>query len=135
MGRNTAGLQYTEILGFPVGSGVKNPPANAGRHRRHGFHPWVGKISWSRKWQPAPVFLPGKSHGQRSLVGYGPWGCKEWDMTKHTHTHTEILLLFLLRSSRKVDDSNFALGEQEERQAVPYSPRGNVCRRCSRTAG
>ena len=42
---------------------------------------WVGKISWRRKWQPIPVFLPGKSHGQRSLVGYSPWGHKESDMT------------------------------------------------------
>ena len=47
---------------------------------------WVqslgGKIAWRRAWQPTPVFLPGESHGQRSLVGYGPWGCKELDMTK-----------------------------------------------------
>ena len=42
--------------------------------RRHGFDPWVWKISWSRKWQPTPVFLPGKFNGQRSLVGYNPWG-------------------------------------------------------------
>ena len=39
--------------------------------------PWIGKILWRRKWQLAPVFLPAKSHGQRSLVGYSPWGCKE----------------------------------------------------------
>ena len=38
------------------------------------FDPWIGKIPWRRKWQPIPVFLPGKSHGQRSLVGYSPWG-------------------------------------------------------------
>ena len=44
--------------------------------RRHGFDPWIGKISWRRKWQPTLVFLPGKSHGQWSLVGYSPWGCK-----------------------------------------------------------
>ena len=44
--------------------------------RRHGFYPWVKKILCSRKWQPTPVFLFGKSHGQRSLAGYGPWGCK-----------------------------------------------------------
>ena len=37
---------------------------------------------WRREWQPAPVFLPGKFHGQRSLAGYSPWGCKESDMTK-----------------------------------------------------
>ena len=46
--------------------------------------PWVGKIPWRRKWQPIPVFLPEKSHGQRSLAGYSPWGRKESDMTKHT---------------------------------------------------
>ena len=40
------------------------------------FDPWVGKIPWRRKWQPTLVFLPGKSYGQRSLVGYSPWGCK-----------------------------------------------------------
>ena len=42
-----------------------------------GFNPWVGKIPWRRKWQPTPVLLPGKSHGQRSLVGNSPWGLKE----------------------------------------------------------
>ena len=48
--------------------------------------PWVRKIPWSRIWQPTPVLLPVKFHGQRSLAGYGPWGCKESDMTEHTHT-------------------------------------------------
>ena len=43
---------------------------------RPGFDPWVGKIPWRSKWQPTLVFLPGKSHGQRSLVGCTPWGCK-----------------------------------------------------------
>ena len=48
--------------------------------RRPGFDPWVGKIPWSGKCILAtPVFLPGKSHGQRSLAGYSPWGCKESD--------------------------------------------------------
>ena len=46
-----------------------------------GFNPWVRKILWRRKWQPTPVLLPGKFHGQRSLVGYSPWGCKELDKT------------------------------------------------------
>ena len=40
------------------------------------FSPWIRKIPWRRKWKPTPVFLPGKSHGQRSLAGYSPWGCK-----------------------------------------------------------
>ena len=56
-------------LGFPVGAVVKNPPANAGDT---GFYPWIRKILWRRKWQPTPVFLAGKCHGQRSLAGYGP---------------------------------------------------------------
>ena len=48
---------------------VKNPPANAGDG---GFNPWIGKIPWRRVWQHTSVFLPGESHGQRSLVGYSP---------------------------------------------------------------
>ena len=46
------------------------------------FDPWVGNIPWNRKWKPTPVFLPGKSHGQWSLVGYSPWDHKELDMTE-----------------------------------------------------
>ena len=57
--------------------------------RKLRFDPWVGKIPGSRKWQPTPVFLPGKSNGQRSQAGYIPWGHKELDMTEHTHIHTE----------------------------------------------
>ena len=60
---------------------VKNPPDNAGDVKRHGFDPWVEKTPWRRTWQPTAVFLPGESHGQRSLVGYSPQGCKELDMT------------------------------------------------------
>ena len=55
--------------------------------RRPGFDPWVGKIPWRRKWQPTPVFLPGESHGQRSLVGYSPRGRKESDTTEQLHFH------------------------------------------------
>ena len=55
-----------------------------------GFDPWVRKIPWRRKWQPTSVFLPGESHGQRSLVGYSPWGHKELDMTKRL-THKQDL--------------------------------------------
>ena len=59
--------------------------------RKLGFNPWVGKIPWRSKWQPAPVFLSGKSHGQRSLVGYHPWGCKESDLTEHVCTPVSFL--------------------------------------------
>ena len=59
---------------------------------RPGFHPWVGKVhwrrkwrSWRRKWQPTPGLLPGKSQGQRSLVGYSPWGRRELDRTEPLH--------------------------------------------------
>ena len=71
--------------------------SSACQYRRPGFDPRVGKMPWRRKWQPAPVFLPGESHGQRSLAGYSLWGHKESDMTEqltcawvctHTHTHT-----------------------------------------------
>ena len=55
------------------------------RHKRLEFHLWVGKIPWGRKWQSTPVFLPGKSRGQRSLIGYSPWGRKELDMTERLH--------------------------------------------------
>ena len=51
---------------------VKNTPACAGDIRDAGFDHWVGKIPWRRAWQPTPEFLPGESHGQRSLVGYDP---------------------------------------------------------------
>ena len=53
---------------------VKNPPAC--QCRRCEFDPWVRKFPWRRRWQPTPVFLPGKPHGQRSLVGYRPWSHK-----------------------------------------------------------
>ena len=63
---------------------VKNPPAGAGDLRVMGFDPWVGKIPGVAAQQPTPVFLPGESYGQRSLVDYSPWGCKESDLTKVT---------------------------------------------------
>ena len=54
------------------------------RLKRHGFDPWVGKIPWRQKWQPTTVFLPGESHGQRSLGVYSPWSCKELDTAEVT---------------------------------------------------
>ena len=63
------------ILGYPGGAGGKEPTCQCSRCKTWGFSPWVGKISWRRK-LPTPVFLPEESHGQRSLVRYGPWGCQ-----------------------------------------------------------
>ena len=57
---------------------------------RSRFNPWVRKIPWRREWQPTPVFLPRESHGQASLAGYSPWGCKESDITEQL-IHTYLL--------------------------------------------
>ena len=62
--------------GFPGGARGKDPACWRRRCERCRFDSWVGKIPWRRKWQPTPVCLPGKSHGQRSLVGYRPRGPK-----------------------------------------------------------
>ena len=56
------------------------------------FDTWIGKIPWKRKWQPTPVFLSGKSHGQRSLAGYSPWGHKDSNTTEQLRAHTQLNL-------------------------------------------
>ena len=97
---------YGSKWGFTRWLGGKESACQFKRHRRQGFDLWVRKIPWRRKWQPTPVFLLGKFHGQRSLVGYSPWGHKESDMTDtltqthtqtqarvraHTHTHISVI--------------------------------------------
>ena len=89
------------LWGFPGGASDKESTCQCRRCKRWGFDCWVGKIPWN--WQPAPVFLPRKFHGQRSLVGYSPWGCKLSDMTEwlnthttHTHTHTHNFLYLVI---------------------------------------
>ena len=67
--------------------GGANGKETACQSRRCGFSPWVGKIPCRREGQPTPVFLPGESHGQRSLAGYSPWGHKELDTTEHTRLY------------------------------------------------
>ena len=64
---------YTNCRELPWWLSGKEPVCQCRGHR---FNPWIRKIPWRRKWQPAPIFLPGKSHGQRSLMGYSPWGHK-----------------------------------------------------------
>ena len=71
-------LNIISLIGFPRWHSGKES-------RQHRFDPWVRKIPWSRKWQPTPVFLPGQFHGQRSLVGYSPWGYNDVDATEHAH--------------------------------------------------
>ena len=60
--------------------------------RRPGFNPRVGKITWRRKWQPTPVFVPEKSQGQRSLVGYSSWGHQELDTTERLTLSLQTLI-------------------------------------------
>ena len=82
--------QEWDIKGLPGGTSGKETACQGRRHKRCRFNPWVRKILWRRAWQPTPVFLPGKSHGQTSLDGYSPWGRKESDMTEATqHAHTQ----------------------------------------------
>ena len=68
--------------GLPRRLSDKPPACQCRRHKRCRFNPWVRKIPWRSEWQPTAVFLPGKSHGQRSLAGYSPWGHKESDTTE-----------------------------------------------------
>ena len=70
----------------------KEPACQCKRRSRCRFKSWLRKILWRRKWQPTPVFLPGKFHGQMSLAGYGPKAQKESDTTEHTHMHLLITL-------------------------------------------
>ena len=76
-----------ELFGQANGgvSGIE-PTCQCRRHKRRRFCCSARKILWRRKWQPAPLFLPGKFHRQRSLVGYSPWDSKKWDKTERTHT-------------------------------------------------
>ena len=75
------------LLGFPGGTSSKETACQCRRCKRHRFNPWVGKIPWRRAQHPTPVFLPGESHGQRSLAGYSPKGCTESDTAEVTWAH------------------------------------------------
>ena len=89
---------------------VKNHHAND----NSGFSLWIGKIPWRRKWQPTPVFLPGESHGKRSLVGYIPWVCKESDMT------------YQLNNNSIVRPTDQETATNEKRICHPWLPRGRA---------
>ena len=64
--------RWSWIRAFPGGTNGEESACQGRRHERYRFDPWVGKIPWRTAWQPTPVFLPGESHGQRSLEGYSP---------------------------------------------------------------
>ena len=77
--------QQRVCMGFPSGPAVTNLPACRHRRRQVFLH-WVGTVPWRRARQPTPAFLPGKPHGQRSLAGDSPYGCKELDTAVVTYT-------------------------------------------------
>ena len=125
--------RFATMIGFkPRWHSGKESVWQCRSHRRLEFKPWVGKIPWRRKWQSTPVFLPGESHGQRSLVGYSPWGCKESDTIEHTHTHTHTHIWIWyncgnwLKSPREV--AAFASGPGSWSQQGSWLGRGNGCK-------
>ena len=69
-------MQVDQMEGFLQWLKGEESSCQCRRGRRCGFYPLIRKIPWRRKWQPSPVFLPGKSHGQRTRVGYSLWGHK-----------------------------------------------------------
>ena len=98
---------------------VSQTVKNLLQYRRPGFEPRVGKIPWRREWLPTPMFLPGESHGQRSLAGYSSWGCKDvrhnW-MTKHTHNKKENHQTTTRKTKRKWQGRNIKwMGKQDSK--------------------
>ena len=93
--------EHCKYLGFPGGTSGKEPVCQCRQYKRCGFDSWIEKIPWRRKWQPTPVFLPGKFHEQRSLAGYSPRSWKESDTT-------EWLSLSLLEKEMATLSSNLA---------------------------
>ena len=85
-----------------------------------GVDPWVWKIPWRRKWLPTPVFVPGEFHGQRSLAGHSPWGCKrvgkDW-VTEHAAGNLRCILV-----AAWISHSLFL-----QRCALPFSPVMGLC--------
>ena len=98
--RTVKGRREGGCWAFLVVSGKES----ACRCRRRGLDPWAGKIPWRRKWQPTLVFLPGKSHGQRSLVGYSPCCCVQSlsHATPWTVAHQDSLSLTVSQSLLKL---------------------------------
>ena len=97
---------------------VKNPPANAW-DIRCGFDPWIRKIPWRRAWQLTSVFLPGNPYGQKSLVGYSPWGQRvghDWShltcSTPITLSLTEFFLQWTIKNSSFIRSWNPSVWDQ-----------------------
>ena len=83
-------MSYSEFLCYKDGKTI------CLQCRRCGFNPWVGKILWRKKYLSTLVFLPGEFHGQRSPVGYSPWGCKVSDTTERLILSLTLSLSFFI---------------------------------------
>ena len=96
---------YSLPLVFPGGASGKEPACQWRRYKRCRFNLWVGKIPWRRAWQPTPVFLPGESHGQKTLTGYSQ-GCKKSAKTEACLPPSSLwgltFLLMLVRSKPRI---------------------------------
>ena len=100
------------------------------RHKRCGFDPWVGKIPWRRAWQSIPVFLPGESHGERSLAGCSPLSCTELDTTEaiwHTCTHGNSMFNILRSCQTIFQSSCIILHFDQQCMRIPVSPHLYQC--------
>ena len=84
-----------EEMAFPRRHSDKESACRCRRRKKRELDPWAGKSPWRRKRQPTPASLPGKSHGQRSLVGCGPWGRKESDTSEWQRAHRQVQTPFL----------------------------------------
>ena len=114
-------------MSFPGGTVVKNQPTTAGDAKDR-FDPWVGKIAWGRKWQPAPAFLPGKLHEQRSLAGYiQPVESQrvghDWTHTQFTNNHK---IGHSVQFSRSVVSDSLRLHEPQHARTPCLSPTPRV---------
>ena len=124
---------------YSGGARGEEPTCQCRRHKRREFDPWVGKIPWKRAWQPTPVFLPGRVHGQRSLVGYSQWDRKESDTTEQltlSLPFSHILGAVLGAEDTVVNkvtkipafgELSFYLGETDNEHTTIWSSSGDKC--------
>ena len=94
---NQTFLDHMVVLGFPAGTGSKEPACQCRRHKRHWFNPWVRKIPWRRAWQPIPTFLPGESQGREAWWATVHGVAKNWmtEVAQHTDIHGRSVFLFV----------------------------------------
>ena len=114
----------TDIMGFPGGISGDESACQHRKYKRCVFSPWVGKIPWRRKWQHTPVFLPGKSHRQRSLAGYRPWGHKrvghDWATQPQYRDSSKLCSWGRLRES-KVNRASLRLKQDKKNSKKRFS--------------